>query len=61
MNEEWLVDNEREAQEAEATNWSATTEGHKDKHTNNEVPIPAWPLYILIPLILAYVHFRKRR
>jgi len=61
MNDEWLVDNERESQEAEAANWSATTEGHKDKHQNNEVPIPTWPFMIIIPLAILYGHYKRSR
>lgn len=59
MNEDWL-DAPLEEQ-GEYTTSVGQSEGHKDKHQNVDVPIPAWPLYIAIPLILAYVHFRKRR
>lgn len=56
MNEQnWLVD---QAPSADATNYS---EGHKDKHPNNEVPLPAWPLFILIPIVVYYAAWKHSR
>jgi len=56
VNEEnWLVEQEREAEYAT----SYEVEGKEKGKGNNEIPIPAWPLFIIIPFAI-YMGMRRQ-